>query len=164
MAGPSRAEQIPTALRGNSIILRWSEMRTWKRLEGRRAGQLFEKEFSASVTLYVSSQGRIFSKMERSSGQPVSNEISGSTDNVLQHWDFERDALVGYITAFERGVRRLQVDFSGRFDACSMSYVYGKLGGKEPVISDKGNLELVDFKVIAQACSVQKGNVFGGAQ
>jgi hypothetical protein len=156
------AEQVPAPLRGNSIVLHWSSMRTWKFTGGPKKGQLMQRGFSVSASLYASTQGRIFGRTERD-GQDISNAVSGAIESAHgERWVFESGTLVGYFP-YVRGVVRLQANFSDGYKTCSMNLTFGKLGGTEPLIAE-GGLELVDYTVTSKSCSVQRGNVFGGSQ
>ena len=60
VATPAYAEQAPAALRGNSVVVAWQEVRLQ-----RNVGELDFRSVQAShsLSLYVSSVGRVFSRM-----------------------------------------------------------------------------------------------------
>jgi hypothetical protein len=57
----TRAEQIPAILRGNSAVLSWSDSRTVKDMEGRQKNV----DQTSEIKLYISEQGRVFSRSKR---------------------------------------------------------------------------------------------------
>jgi hypothetical protein len=167
----ARAEQIPLALRGKSFILSWTSDKTQIHNSGTYAGQPYLATTHLSAKVYVSALGRIFSSYnENNLGSPgcsAVEEVSGGADNLL-HWRFEGGALVGD-TAFVQGARRIVVSSRDGFKTCSMSVIFGKKGGTEPLRahSCKGSgpgVIILDYKISSTNCSVQQGNVFGGSQ
>ncbi len=171
MAAESRAQQAPRELREKSIVLSWSETRTMKGISGHNSGREFTSRFDATVNLYVSVQGRVFSTFKRVSGRLVyddSNEISGTGKSLLL-WRFQDGALVAD-QAFARGARRVAISFNDQFNTCSIKVIYGKKGGAEPIVfegsapGDDSQYEAIDEKMISTSCSVRQGNIFANPQ
>jgi hypothetical protein len=170
MTAESQAQQAPRELREKSIVLNWSEDRTMKPVFGDASGKERTSRFDATINLYVSIQGRVFSTFKRTSGRLVyddSNQISGTGKSLLL-WRFQDGALVAD-QAFARGARRVVIAFSDHFNACSIKVIYGKEGGTEPIIFDgtaagSPQFEAVDEKMISTSCSVRRGNIFAGPQ
>jgi hypothetical protein len=160
----TRAEPMPTALRGKSLVLSWTRDFTLKILSGKRAGQIISSVSPLSIKLYVSLQGRIFSSYERRDWG-ASEQVSGSGENIL-HWRFEGGTLLAD-EAEVRGVRRVTAGSTDGFRTCSMNVIYGKEGGTASVIfqgTDNNEYELIDKKIITTSCSTQQGNIFGSPQ
>ncbi|MGD0184544.1 MAG: hypothetical protein ABSC25_04760 [Roseiarcus sp.] len=171
LTGESQAQQAPRELREKSIVLNWSEIRTTKGISGHMSGREFTSRFDATLNLYVSVQGRVFSTFKRVSGRLVyddSNEISGTGKSLLL-WRFQDGALVAD-QAFARGARRVAISFNDQFNTCSIKVTYGKKGGTEPIIfegsapGDDSQYEAIDQKMISTSCSVQQGNIFANPQ
>ena len=86
MAAECRAEQAPRELREKSIVLNWSEIRTVKAVSGKLSGREFTSRFDATLEVYVSALGRVFSTLKRVDGKYVfvdSNQISGTGKTLL---------------------------------------------------------------------------------
>jgi hypothetical protein len=165
-----RAQLAPRELREKSIVLNWSEDRTMKPIFGSASGNERTTRFNATINLYVSNQGRVFSTFKRTSGRLVyddSNQISGTGKSLLL-WRFQDGALVAD-QAFARGARRVAIIFSDQFKSCSIKVIYGKEGGTEPIIFDgtapgSPQYEAIDQKMISTGCTVRQGNIFASPQ
>jgi hypothetical protein len=160
-----RAETMPAALRGESIILNWSDARTIRDDSGRQK----DRTQTSEIRLYVSDQGRVFSRLYRSTGPKDTktiSEVSGVGSNYL-HWRFEGDSLVAD-QHFDRGARRVAVSFSDGFRACSITVLHGKEAGAEAIrytgYDDNIQYEIVAIRVTAANCSMRQGNVFADPQ
>ena len=163
-AAEARAEPMPSALRGKSLVLNWTRVFTLKPLSGRRAGQIISDEQALAIKLYVSLQGRVFSSYDRRDWGAV-QQVSGVGENTLI-WRFEKGALVAD-EAESQGVRRVIASSADGFSTCAMNVVFGKKGGTEPVVfhSARGDdFELLDAKIASSSCTAQQGNIFGGQQ
>jgi hypothetical protein len=166
-ANEARAEPIPAALRGKSIVLGWTSTKTQMRINGTHPDLQYATGTSIIVKVYMSVQGRVFSSYYKGNmfgPTPTFNEISGNTENVLK-LHFDGAALVAD-EVLTQGVRRTIVNFTDGFSACSVSVIYGKKNGTEPLIvkgespNEQQLFEIVDYKLTATNCSVQQGNIF----
>jgi hypothetical protein len=170
ISSPRGAEQIPSGLRGKSVVLSWMEARTFDPTGN--GGQHHTDELAGSAKVYFSVQGRIFTSQSRnvstSDGRAdsgSSNLVSGDARNDVQ-WRFDRGALVGD-AAITQGVKRISVEFGTHFAACSMKVVYAKPNGQNQIIV-KGwtgrTYHLVNFSTSSPNCSVRNGNIFADPQ
>jgi hypothetical protein len=163
-ATETRAEPMPTALRGKSLVLNWTRNFTLKTLSGKRAGRIFSNVAPLAIKLYVSLQGRIFSSYERRDWG-TSEQVSGTGENTL-HWGLEGGALVADEAEVE-GVRRVIASSADGFVTCSMNVVFEKKAGTGSVVfegTDDVQYELVDGKITSTSCTVQQGNIFDNHQ
>ena len=156
VSNPSLAEQIPDALRGKSITVKWSESRTFK-----QDGRGNTSPWYGVADLYFSTKGRIFSRIERT-GAPKTTTVPELAYNAgTPQWHFEGGTLVGE-NAFTNGARRVTVNFSDGFANCSIDVTYGKKGTEPIVIANGG--ELLGVTVVSKECSVKPGNLLGDQQ
>jgi hypothetical protein len=109
-ATPSLGEEIPNALRGKTILLKWDESRVFS-INDRPT----TTAWYGNVGLYISAKGRIFAKVERT-GTATKTTVSGVNDSPggTPQWRFEGETLIGTNT-FTRGGRRVTVTFSDGF-------------------------------------------------
>ncbi len=153
------AEPIPAALRGNSIVLSWSDYVVWKDEDDN--ARTASHDFVAKV--YASTQDRIFSSLDvrkvhrRHTTGSTTNEVSGSGDHKLQ-WKFEGGALIADQHFHKRGARRLVISFTDDFKSCSIDVIVAKEAGAVQ-IKENGR-ELGQVTITSQSCAVQPGNVF----
>ena len=159
------AEEIPAALRGKSVALNWTDARTVRDATGRQKSLTQTSE----MKLYLSDQGRVFSRFDRSTGQKDAKtvaQVSGAADNYL-HWSFEGGSLVAD-QHFKRGARRVVIGFRDGFRGCSVNVLHGKEAGTEAIhytgYNDNVDYEIIAISVTASSCSVQPGNVFANPQ
>jgi hypothetical protein len=179
IAGP------PTQLYGKSISLKWDEDKHNKYPSGEEE----DVSVNRAVGIYVSSQGRMFSRIAsnlRGSGpfrmrpqttsrgvpglaaaqssSPDGSVIKTSNSRYNTKWEFHGRSLVGF-TALESGARRLTVNFDESFRTCTIDVSYGKESGVPGTIGHALNGRLIivtSQKVSAQSCTVSDGNMFGG--
>lgn len=116
---------------------------------------------NGQLTLYVSSQGRVF---ERSDRQEYNNR--GSNDRAPDKATFRisGNQLVG-VAQHVSGATRVTITFDPDFRTCSVNFLMGTDNGKP--IQGKGingmtytTLEKPKFSNMT--CSVTEGNAFGG--
>jgi hypothetical protein len=150
----------PARLRGKSIVLSWQDVRTNRDLA---TGQVSHRTQNNTIKLYVSTAGRIFSEFDRGRSPDVRFVISGSGNQIL-NWKFEGLSIVAY-QHFTRGARRISIDFSGEFTACSVTVLNGKESGSQAIVTH--NLARptqaweTEMNVTATSCAIHEGNVFG---
>ncbi len=158
----SRAERVPAALTGNSIVLSWTEFLS----ERNGIGWIRTRTNNFSANVYVSSQQRIFSALQdsvvRATGQPPNGvtvkDISGTDENTL-HWHFQDGAIIADTSFGLNGVRRLVVHSSDDFKTCSIDVIHAKeLGTKQ--IRENTIWRTVEIKVSFASCVIQSGNIF----
>jgi hypothetical protein len=161
----ARAEQIPAALRAKSVVLSWSDSRTVKDTADRQKNV----DQTSEIKLYVSEQGRVFSRFERQAGRSDAktlSQVSGAPDNYL-HWRFENGALTAD-QHFSKGARRVFIGFSDAFHNCSIKVMHGKQVGAQTIHYQDYNTgeeyEILTIVVTSTSCSIQEGNIFGSSQ
>jgi hypothetical protein len=159
----SRADPIPAALRGNSVVLSWSDFVTWKDDED----NVKNKSDTVAVKLYVSNQDRIFSSYElrrphkhKVTGDSPIDEVSGVDEKKL-HWKFEGGALIADENFWKNGARRLIVSFTDDFKQCSLDVFVAKKAGS-PQVKHAGR-SLGEIAISAKTCSLQPGNIFANS-
>jgi hypothetical protein len=161
---PMESNGQPAPLRGKSIVLSWQDARTQRDLA---TAQVSHKTQTNDIKLYVSTAGRIFSEFDRSMGRgrapDVKLGIAGASNQIL-NWKFEGPSIVAY-QHFTRGARRISINFSGEFTACSVTVLNGKESGSQTIVTH--NLARptqaweTEMNVTATSCTIHDGNVFG---
>ena len=151
----SAASSAPTALYGKSIMLSWGTNRVRKDLT---TGETQSRAAIATLRVYVSSKGRIFSEKVgmRVGGRGrgyfghrsrTSQEIAGEGDNMeVREWRTEGHSLVAYKT-FKSGARRLVVDFDNDYKSCSLKVQFAREGGTHNIIQGHGRWEVLSIDV-----------------
>jgi hypothetical protein len=159
----------PAALYGKSISLSWQTTRMRK---DRMTGAIQEHAGSATLRIYISNKGRIFSEkigiglrggMANRHGwsrTQMSQEVSDEGDNrEVREWRTEGRSLVAYKT-FMSGARRLVIDFDNDYKSCSLKVSFAKEGGTRNIIQGHGHWEILSIGVSSPSCRIQEGNVF----
>jgi len=168
------AASAPPQLYGKSLNLSWTTTRTFTE-EG--VGRTSSN--TASMRVYISSKGRIFSQrqFERGggafhrggggrggSGRTVTGpqEVAGEGSNVeVREWRMEGHSLVAYRT-FGQGARRLSVDFDPSFTTCTLQVTFAKEAASGRITQRGGRREVLSINVGSTSCSIEAGNVFAG--
>jgi len=158
----AHAAGAPPPLKGKNLNLSWTDNRVEKIIA---SGVERPVTQSSLVTVYVSAEGRFFSKFGRTTGHGFvnANEVSGGDRNMLS-WRSEGTSLAAD-QHFVRGARRLIVTFDANYTTCSLRVLHGKeagsanieyvtMGRKEPVV-------LQSINVTAASCTIGTGNPFG---
>ena len=164
--GPARAAATrgPAQLYGKSVIVKWQETRV-QRNEG--ASQFQSIGDDLELSLYVSSEGRVFSRLTHNvNGKSGASEevagVAGSSNRVVSFNGASLTVIEPFVSG---GARRIAVDFDAGFASCTANTMFGKKSGSEigtywsPII--KMNIEIQSATVLAASCSVRDGNVFG---
>lgn len=158
---PATAASVPEALRNHSISISWSDDRTIRDPEG----QTKMRTQVSSMTVYVSSAGRVFSRFERSTGRrdtTTNSQVSGGSDDLL-HWSYEAGGLIAD-QHFDRGARRVMIQFGAGYADCSLRVLHGKEAGSGPIVytgyNDRVKYEVVSIAVTSTNCSLAPGNAF----
>jgi hypothetical protein len=150
-----------TGLRGKSVELSWTDSRVEKRLD---TGREFSNSQISTVRVYLSEQGRFFSKFSRFArrgGSLDRHAVSGEGKSVL-NWRFEGNSIVAD-QKFASGARRIVVSFDAAVSSCSVRVVHGK--ESSAAIRYRGltsgyPIQLMSIEVTSTSCSVRQGNIF----
>jgi hypothetical protein len=159
------AQTAPSTLRGKSVVVSWTEQRSL-----RRVGEANFRETSTlfSVSIYISSAGRPFSRISASPGR-----ISGSADYVgvsgssnsggARQVTFRGNSLSMTTSMTSGGARNVTVDFSG--SGCTARVITAKQVGSQMIrsksLASGAAIEIRSVAVVGTRCSVRDGNVFG---
>jgi hypothetical protein len=146
---------------GKSVTLAWQTSRVEKNLA---TGQIDRYASSATLRVYISNKGRLFTQKTALGPSPgranVSFEVSDSPDRrEVKEWRAEGASLVGY-HEFNSGMRRMIVDFDKDFRTCSLKVSFAKQTGTEKIIRKGGIKEIQSIDVSNQTCRIEPGNVF----
>jgi hypothetical protein len=168
---PASSSALPKELYGKSIVVSWVESRF---LDERRVGLL-----SRTITMYVSTLGRTFTKLLVVLGNQRGGLVSGghhpnaSTEQgpgerqargaVVSSTKFAGRSLV-MTSQFESGARRIVVDFESGLTSCRAKVVYSKESGRTILrqisLFSGQTVEARAIEVSGVTCSVREGNVF----
>jgi hypothetical protein len=170
LAAPTaHAAEAPAALRGKSVVVTWNEVRVQR--NGGEA-EFRTVQASHSLSVYVSSVGRVFSRMTFTTrrGTASTDQVSGTTPSAGQARvpEFSGRAFTMYQPYGSDGMRRIGVDFGDDFGTCSAKVIHAKREGKStavgfsPII--KTTVEFKSASASGESCSIKSGNVFGGEQ
>lgn len=119
---------------------------------------------SSTVTVYVSAEGRYFSRFGRTTGHGFVNksEVSGGDRNMLS-WRSD-GANLSADQHFMRGARRLIVTFGSDFSSCSLRVLHGKEAGSANIehltMTNKEPVVLQSISVTSASCTIASGNPF----
>jgi hypothetical protein len=164
----AQAQSAPAALRGKSVTVSWSEVRS---LRAVGEPNFRETRTPFSVSTYVSTGGRPFTRVSASPGR-----ISGSADYVgaagasqsggVRQVRFHGNSLEMTTTMHSGGARRIMVEFGGGFSSCAARVITGKqVGGgviRSKSLATGKPIEIRSVSVSGVNCSIRNGNVFGG--
>ena len=131
---PALAQGVPSPLHNKSVVLSWNEYRVQRGDDG----HMSKSNTASCFIVYVSSQGRMFSKFSRhnpksgrsnSSAQaPDGNtSVQGAGQNQ-RTMRFVGNQMVSE-NAMRSGARRIQATFNADFTNCSLRVIYGKDSG-----------------------------------
>lgn len=158
----AEAAGAPAQLRGKNLNLSWTDNRVEKIVASGVERPLTQNSI---VTVYVSAEGRFFSKFGRTTGHGFVNasEVSGGDRNML-NWRSEGTALAAD-QRFARGARRLIVTFDANYSTCSLRVLHGKEAGSSNIeyltMNRKEPVVLQSISVTATGCTIGTGNPFG---
>lgn len=154
----------PAPLRGISVDLSWTDNRTEKFLD---TGEEKPGHQTSQVQLYISEQGRFFSRFNRvakgNNNRLVNSAVSGEGKSVL-NWRFEGRSIAADQRFVGSGARRIVVSFGDDASSCTLRVIHGKEGSapiRYPGLTSHRPIELVRIEVINTSCQVRQGNVFG---
>ena len=156
--------ELPAPILGKSLELTWSE--TWIAHDA-LSDAWKNIPVSSRVKVYISTQRRIFSSVERIAGrrkgqvEKTFNQVSGEGNGLL-HWQYEGGELVAD-QRFSQGARRLSVHLNDDFNGCSLKIIIGKAAGTSTIQSNSmsGLYKWDDVKITVNSadCRVSEGNI-----
>lgn len=163
MAGSAMAQHAPSALRGKSVTVSWTENRMQRAADQEN---FRPRSVPQTLQIYISTEGRTFERRIASRrGRSGSREgIGGGAVAKNSRSTFQGHALI-LAGAMRQGARQIKVEFSPDFSSCSTKVIVGTAAGQKLVkgrsmISGK-RLEFELLGVSGESCSIQDGNVFG---
>lgn len=114
-------------------------------------------------TIYISSKGRVFSRVSRQTGRNSSTkEIAPGEGTSGAGYRLQGNRLVG-VLPFASGAAQMVITFDAGFQSCSVNVIFGKQGGqaiKFKGLNGKMYTQEGAFNVSGQSCSVREGNPF----
>ena len=152
------ASAVPNELKGKSVVLTWTENRMQRR-EG--ASEFRAATISMGLSLYVSTEGRVFNRMQSNSGsseqapgEPLKGgrlpSFSGNTMTIMQ--------------PLRALARRIVVTFDGGFGSCTVSVIAGKEeGAGQGHLKAFGTGQPIEIQSVTATntnCTVKNRNVF----
>ena len=167
-AAPAHAEQAPAALRGNSVVVAWQEVRLQRNVG---EADFRTVQASHSLSLYISSVGRVFSRMTFATraGSATRDQISGTTPEagMARVPSFSGRTLTVFMPyRGVGGMRRVTVNFDEGFGSCTAKVIHAKEEGASTRLGfspiTKKQIEFKEASASGESCAVKQGNVFGG--
>lgn len=158
---PALAGVAPPQARNKSVRLSWTQAGM------QRADNGQEKPFSIAHTrtIYISSEGRLFTKATRNTksnsktgslAPGESRGYGGSATGVT----FEGSQLVG-TQAHLSGAAQFRVTFDGNFTSCTLKLIYGRAGGQMRTRGLDGQIyTMLSQSASGESCAVEAGNAF----
>ncbi len=156
----------PAQLYGKSVVITWTEERQQK-IVGEEAMRNVGR--SGEFSVYISDQGRTFSRMRYSFATNRGASRSGNRDKVGgeggsgRNVSFSGNTMNISMRLGAGGARSIVVNLAG--DSCSAQVIAGKEQGARQIrtrsIVTGNELEIVSIKTGAASCRIQSGNVFG---
>ena len=172
LATIAQANAAPEALKGKTITISWTEIRSEK------VDSLDSEMLSVSVRfllkVYVSEKGRSFTRMIRNGGPgsgrnprtynsdqgPVDQNSLGTAGNV----SFSGQKMMVTRT-FNSGARQVSAVFDSGFASCSARIIVGKQAGSGGYLAGRTmngrNEYIFSSAVSGESCSIATGNEFG---
>ena len=120
-----------TAPEARSLVLSWTTSLAQRAPDG----QTVSRQLNFNRAIYVSSNGRLFQRATRSSGQMSGTSDLGPGDKAFSKTGeaagmrFAGDRLVGNV-AFATGAAQFTVSFGGGFSSCTVDVSLGREGGQ----------------------------------
>ena len=171
LAAAAGAAEAPAPLFGKTIEMGWTEYRVQRCDDGEvKRGHTW-----SSLLVYVSENGRLFTRLNRrgggGGGRSNSNDVdpegghqrsgTGAAGNLNS--SFEGSHLV-IQNAMQSGARRIQATFDAGFAGCSLQVRFGKEGGAEirHRTMDGKMCNIISTDISGNACAIRAGNLVGG--
>ncbi len=156
----------PKALYNKTVRLSWGEFRVQKA----DAGDTTRSNTSSVLLVYISDNGRMFTRLTRQNNRNRSNNTDADPDGGSQRSGQGSSNLAtsfeGQTLAVENqmrsGARRIQATFNGGFSGCSLRVIFGKENGQD--LYHKGMdgrmYRIISTDVSGTSCSIRAGNAF----
>jgi len=112
-------------------------------------------------TIYISSKGRLFVRVERQVGNRSTTNERGP-EETSKAFRFDGAKLVG-VLKFQSGAAQMVISFDGGFGSCSTSIIFGREGGQGirfKGLNGKMYTQQGAFNVSGQSYSIREGNPF----
>lgn len=165
-AAAGQAHAAPASIYGKSVVVTWTEERQQKIVGEEHMRNVLR---NAQFSVYISDQGRPFSRMSYSFANNRGTVRSGAKDRVGgdggggRNVSFSGNTMNVTMRMGDGGARNLVVNLAG--DSCSAQVIVGKEQGAKQIRAKSmvtGNqMEILSIKSSAASCRVQSGNVFG---
>jgi hypothetical protein len=162
------AQGVPSQLHGKSIVLSWTENRLQRRVGS--GGEYQSRAIAQSLSVYVSSQGRLFSRRTVTNPKGAGGKREGvgetgqSATGGLRNSRFQGGNLV-VSTELGGGARLVTVSFGDGFSSCTANVTVAREAGRQTMqvksFADGGMIEVQSVTASAPSCSIRAGNVFG---
>lgn len=162
----AQAHAAPASVYGKSIVVTWTEERQQKVVGEEHMRNVMR---SAEFSVYISDQGRAFSRMRYSFANNRGAIRQGNRDRVGgeggggRNVSFSGNTMNVTMKMGDGGARNLVVSLAS--DSCSAQVIVGKAQGASHIRTKSmvtGNeMEIASIKSSAASCSVRSGNVFG---
>lgn len=113
-------------------------------------------------TIYISSQGRVFSRAERQAGRN-SDTVEKDPSSTGGAFRFEGNRMIGVNTSFISGAGQLIVTFDSGFRSCTADVIMGRESGKSfkfKGLNGKTFTATGTPQVSGTTCSIRDGNPF----
>ena len=158
---PALAGVAPPQARNKTVRLSWTQ----SGMQRSDSGQERAYSIAHTRTIYISSEGRFFSRAARNAGPNSkagslapgdSRGYGGSAAGVT----FEGNELVGTQTHLS-GAAQYRVSFDSSFTSCTVRLIYGRAGGQMRTKGlDGQTYTMLSHAASGESCSVQAGNAF----
>ncbi len=182
LSAPTSVEAavFPAPLLGNSVIVSWTGS---MQMVFAGSDQVVSRNGSAELSVYISTAGRAFSKMFRTSsgggGGPGGGRRGGGRGvrtMESEQGPGDRTTSMGgsRVVHFEggallvenrmiSGARRIAITFDSGYGSCSARLIFGKEGGAalRARAFNGRPYEVVSLQTSTPTCSIKPGNVFG---
>ena len=163
------AAEAPRQLYGKTVVIGWNEYRVQRCDDG----ETKRGHTASSLLVYVSENGRLFTRLHRrgGGGRSNSNDLdpqggnnrsgTGSASNLNASFE---GATLAVQNSMQSGARRIQATFNGGFTGCSLQVMFGKEGGSDirHRTMDGKMCNIVSTEVSGNSCSIRSGNLVGG--
>lgn len=149
----------PQQLLNKTVTMSWTTSGTATAADGQ------SKNFTNvnTRTVYISSAGRPFLRMQLSGGHNSRSGERGPEDTARGSVHFEGGKLVG-VESFMSGARQFIATFDGSYSSCTVSVVDARAGNAAIMRRgpDGAMYKVENVSTGAPSCSVQSGNAFAG--
>jgi hypothetical protein len=160
------AAEAPKALYGKSVSLNWVEER---QQSSEAEPQPRWRRVPLTLTIYVSTAGRIFSRVSASSatrsGKAEAIGLNAKTKTGgVRVAQFDGRSLA-YTSEFIGGARNISVDFDDSYRTCTVSVILGKSAGASKIVMPNlalgGVVEVHAARISGTSCAIKDGNLLG---